>query len=105
MSIILLMKANLPPEPVAARLARLGAAVAAARLQRDWSQIELAQRLGTSRRTLVNLEAGAPGVALGTALHAAWLLNVSLDGAAAAAVPEQPFRRRSRRVAEPDLDF
>ena len=92
MSIILLMKSATLPEPVAARLARLGAAIAAARIQKDWSQIELAQRLGTSRRTLVNLEAGAPGVALGTALHAAWLLNVSLDGTASAAAPERPSR-------------
>jgi DNA-binding XRE family transcriptional regulator len=105
MSIIVLMKSTAVPEPVAARLARLGAAIASARVQRDWSQVDLAQRIGASRRTLVNLEAGAPGVALSTALHAAWLLNVSLDDASVAAPLEPERRRRSRRSAEPDLDF
>jgi DNA-binding XRE family transcriptional regulator len=97
------MKPEIASAPINARLARLGAAIAAARAQRDWSQAELAQRIGASRRTLVNLEAGAPGVALGTALHAAWLLNVSLDEAAVS--PPAAQKRRSRRAAEPDLDF
>lgn len=100
---ILRMKPPQLPLAVSAHLQRLGARLATARVRKGWSQLELAQRIGASRRTLVNLEAGQPGVALGTALQAAQLLDVSLDDHR----PEfsAPRSRVSRRVLGPDLDF
>jgi len=56
----------------------LAASIRAARLRRGWTEAELAERVGVSRPTIVNLEAGKPGVALGTVLEAATLVGVPL---------------------------
>jgi transcriptional regulator with XRE-family HTH domain len=96
------------PHAIRARLGRLGERLAAARLAKNWSQAELAQRIGTSRRTIVNIEAGFPGAAVGTVLHIAWLLQVPLDDAAAR-MPSISARRRaggrSSAHKRADLEF
>lgn len=56
----------------------LADSIRAARIRRGWTEAELAERLGVSRPTVVNLEAGQPGVALGTVLEAAALVGVPL---------------------------
>jgi transcriptional regulator with XRE-family HTH domain len=56
----------------------LAASIRAARLRRGWTEAELADRVGVSRPTIVNLEAGQPGVAVGTVLEAATLVGVPL---------------------------
>jgi transcriptional regulator with XRE-family HTH domain len=60
----------------AARL--LGAQIRMARLQRRWSQRELAERAGTTIPTLRKVENGDLTVALGTALQIAALVGVPL---------------------------
>jgi transcriptional regulator with XRE-family HTH domain len=60
----------------AARL--LGQQIRLARLQRHWSQRELAQRAGITAPTLSKLENGDLSVALGTALEVAALAGVPL---------------------------
>jgi len=56
----------------------LAASIRAARLRRGWTEAELAERVGVSRPTIVNLEAGRSGVAIGTVLEAATLVGVPL---------------------------
>jgi transcriptional regulator with XRE-family HTH domain len=56
----------------------LATSIRAARLRRGWTEAELAERVGVSRPTIVNLEAGRPGVAVGTVLEAATLVGVPL---------------------------
>lgn len=58
----------------------LGTSVRAARLRRGWSVQQLAERVGVSHPTIVKVERGDPGVALGTAFEAATLLGVPLYG-------------------------
>lgn len=53
-----------------ATLARLGQTVRQARLRRNWSQTELAGRIGASRQSVVSLEKGDTGISLGLLLKA-----------------------------------
>jgi transcriptional regulator with XRE-family HTH domain len=48
------------------------------RLERKWTAENLAERVGVSRRTISNLEAGDLSVALGTVFEAAVLTGVPL---------------------------
>lgn len=95
------------PQPIVQRLRRQGERLAAARSRRGWTQAELAQRLGSSRRTIVNLESGQPGVAWGTVIHAFWLLDLSLDDNAYGIAEPSPSRHRARgrKSGTIDLDF
>jgi transcriptional regulator with XRE-family HTH domain len=70
---------NRYPESVRAQLARLGEGVRLARAERGWTQVELAERLGTSPMTVKKIESGAPGTAFGTILEVCSLLNISPD--------------------------
>lgn len=56
----------------------LAEAVRVGRLQRGWTVGELAERVGVSRPTIVRVERGEPGVAVGTVLEAAYLVGVPL---------------------------
>lgn len=56
----------------------LAASIRAARLRRGWTEADLAERVGVSRPTIVNVEAGHSGVAIGTVLEAATLVGVPL---------------------------
>ncbi len=58
----------------------LGAEVAAGRRQVGWTQLELAQRLGVSRKLVSRIESGNPGVSVGVAFEAAVLVGVPLFG-------------------------
>ena len=57
-------------------LQQVGRALADARLRRGLSTSELARRIGVDRRTLAQLEAGSPSVALGTFFQALDLLGL-----------------------------
>lgn len=56
-------------------LDRLGRTVRLARLRRNLSQDQFAARMGVSRATVVALEKGAPGVALGILVKALTVLG------------------------------
>src|SRR3954471_18296779 len=58
-----------------AHLERLGRTIRLARLRRNLSQEELAERMGVSRSSVVMLERGAPGVGIGILLKALTLFG------------------------------
>ena len=65
--------------PVTVEAVRLlGSRVAAARRERRWTLMELAERVGVSVVTIRKVERGDPSVALGTAFEAAALVGVAL---------------------------
>ncbi len=80
--------ASLPPE-VRKALRQLGENLGLARQRRRETQHAWAQRLGVSIPTLIRLEHGGPGVAIGTYATALWLMG------RAGALPD---------VADPALD-
>jgi transcriptional regulator with XRE-family HTH domain len=57
---------------------RLGLLVAIGRRQRLWSQDELAQRVGTTAKTIRQIERGDPSVGVGLYFQAAVLTGVAL---------------------------
>lgn len=71
---------RMPPATVAA-LERLGADLAVARLRRKESLASWAARLGVTVPTLMRIEAGEAGVAIGLYATALWLIG--RDGALA----------------------
>lgn len=82
--------------PTTREVARLlGAQIRLGRIQRRFSQAELAQRVGVSAETMRKIERGDLGVALGSVFEAAAIAGVSLfDG--------DPDRRlgEARRIRE-----
>ena len=64
--------------PLAVRQAikELGELIALRRKERRFTQAELAKRIGVSRMTVVRMEQGAPEVAVGHYLTAAWILEL-----------------------------
>lgn len=69
-------RAYLKTTELAAQL--LGSRVRQARIERRWTERELAERAGVSITTLRKVERGDPTVALGIAFDAAGLLGVPL---------------------------
>jgi len=65
--------------PVAQDAAKkLGLLVTIGRRERAWSQVELAERIGTSHVTIRKIERGDPSVAIGLYFQAAVLTGVPL---------------------------
>ena len=56
----------------------LGQLIKGARLERSMSQVELAERIGVSRHTVMAIEKADPKVAIGAVLEAATILGVPL---------------------------
>ena len=56
----------------------LALSIKSRRVQRGWSIDELALRVGVSHPTIIKVERGEPGVAVGTVLEAATLVGVPL---------------------------
>jgi transcriptional regulator with XRE-family HTH domain len=56
-------------------LARLGQTIRLARLRRNLSQDELAERVGVTRPSIIALERGKPGVAIGILLRTLTVLG------------------------------
>lgn len=92
----------------------LGAQIRAGRAERGWTAAQLAERVGVSERTVRNVERGALGVALGTALDCAALVGVPLfdeDERRLASEAERARatligrRVRPRAPEDVDLDF
>jgi DNA-binding XRE family transcriptional regulator len=68
---------SLPPS-VRESLKEVGDLIACARKEKRWTQEELARRIGINRMTVVRIEKGAPEVATGWYLTAAWLLGLPI---------------------------
>lgn len=81
------MPATAPPFEVVQSLEVLGQRIRQARLRRQMSQEELARACRIARRTLFNIEAGAPGVAIGHIYTVLWKLGL-LAGTRALADPD-----------------
>ena len=64
------------PLPVRHALRELGALISSGRKERRFTQAELANRVGVGRMTIVRMEKGAPEVAIGHYLTAAWILGL-----------------------------
>jgi transcriptional regulator with XRE-family HTH domain len=94
-------------------LARLGARVRQARLDRNESQARFAARVGVSIPTLRHLEAGDPAVSLGLLAEALWVLKQLDELDRLLAPPKdlfarweteehgQPSRKRASRPRKP----
>jgi DNA-binding XRE family transcriptional regulator len=64
------------PLNVRVSLKEIGELIACARKEKQWTQEELAKRIGINRMTLGRIEKGAPEVATGWYLTATWLLDL-----------------------------
>ena len=71
-------KAATLPLNVRESLKEIGELIACARKEKQWTQEELAKRIGINRMTLGRLEKGDPGVAMGWYLTATWLLDLPI---------------------------
>jgi len=74
------MKVSANSLPIVPRevIKAIGLAIELARQEKNWSQSNLAKRLGVSRQKLSRLEKGDPRIDVGTMVTAAWLLNIPL---------------------------
>lgn len=61
-------------------LAVLGGQIKRARIERRWTQTDLAARIGVDFKTLAAVEKGSPNVAVGTVFNAAFTVGVNLFG-------------------------
>ena len=64
------------PGPVERELKRIGFGIETARLRRNMSQQELADRVGASIHTIRAVEAGRAGTAIGSYAQALWVLGL-----------------------------
>lgn len=83
-------------------LTALGAQIAAARRELDWTATELAGRLGITPKLVTRIEKGSPGTAIGTVLEAAIVCGVPLFGTDAAGLGQVAARARDRLALLPD---
>jgi transcriptional regulator with XRE-family HTH domain len=102
------------PYEVGMAARQLGGRLRLARKRRQMTQDEMAAAAGVTRKTLSNLESGAPGVSLGVLLSVLWKLGL-LESAGAVADPDADehgktlelarLPRRVRAPASADNDF
>lgn len=64
------------PRKVAIELERIGIGIRTARTRRQMTQIELAERVGTTFHTISKMERGAPGTSIGLYMKALWVLGL-----------------------------
>ncbi|ODP33017.1 transcription factor [Pandoraea sp. ISTKB] len=70
------LHADLLPFEAEEVVTALGETVALARRAREWTQADLAAKMGTSVNTVVNIEKGRPSVSFGQVLNALWVLDL-----------------------------
>jgi transcriptional regulator with XRE-family HTH domain len=92
----------------------LGGLIRAARIERRWTQKDLAERVGVAPYTIRKVEHGDLGVALGTVFEAAVVCGVPLFEAQPSRLAAEErhladrltlLPKRSRRPVEVDDDF
>ncbi len=98
-----------PPEPVEQTLKRLGANLRTARLRRNLTIAEMAEKIGTGERAVADAEKGKPST--GIAVYAAMLWALDLMGQMSdLAAPERDgagqtlARARERARARPKTE-
>ncbi len=64
------------PGPVGQELTRIGSGIKTARLRRNMSQQQLADRVGVSVLTIRAVEEGKASTAIGSYIHAMWVLGL-----------------------------
>jgi transcriptional regulator with XRE-family HTH domain len=67
------------PAAVVQTVARLGANIAAARINRQWRQEDLAVKAGVTRRVIIRIEDGQLGVGVGAYVAALWAMGLHQD--------------------------
>ncbi|WP_334043693.1 helix-turn-helix domain-containing protein [Burkholderia ambifaria] len=70
------LHADLLPFEAEEVVTSLGETVTLARRAREWTQADLASKMGASVNTVVNIEKGRPSVAFGQVLNALWALDL-----------------------------
>jgi len=70
---------SLHPIDVRDTLRLLGDRIAIVRKATEWRQIDLAERAGVSRSTVVEAEKGSPNVSMGNYLALLWALDILAD--------------------------
>jgi DNA-binding XRE family transcriptional regulator len=78
---------------------KLGMLVAIGRRERVWSQVELAERVGTTAKTIHQIEVGEPTVGIGLYLQAAVLTGVRLFDAEPGPRTTMALEGESNRLA------
>lgn len=79
-------------------LRQLGMRIAVARKAAEWRQSDLAERAGVSRSTLVEIEKGSPGVAIGNYFSVLWALGILADVDRIAILESESHRRMANRL-------
>jgi DNA-binding XRE family transcriptional regulator len=67
------------PAAVTQTVARLGANIAAARINRRWRQQDLAEKVGVSRQVIIRIEDGHLGVGIGAYVATLWAMGLHAD--------------------------
>ena len=67
------------PAAIVETVARLGANIAAARINRQWRQRDLAAKAGVTRRVIIRIEEGQLGVGIGAYVAALWAMGLHQD--------------------------
>jgi HTH-type transcriptional regulator / antitoxin HipB len=80
--------------------ADIGALIREQRIRLDLDQAELAKKAGVSRKWIVDMEKGKPGVALELALHTLRVMGIALTTTDAASKPA-----KSAGVARNSIDL
>jgi transcriptional regulator with XRE-family HTH domain len=86
-------------------LTDFGRLLATTRRERGWTQTELASRVGVSVSTLLSIEKGAPGTAIGTVFEVATILDVPLFGDLDRDLLDQRFALVPARVRRPRVQL
>ena len=103
-----------PPYPVAQALTRLGENLRTARIRRNFTIDEVAQKIGTGRRAVMDAEKGKASTGVGAYVALLWVYDLlaQLNDVANPAKDEQGLalaapkeRSRARKRGELDSDF
>jgi transcriptional regulator with XRE-family HTH domain len=86
------------PAAVIQTVARLGANIATARINRHWRQEDLATKAGVTRRVIMRIEDGRLGVGIGAYVAVLWAMGLHQDVADLAS-PERDLEGQTLAAA------
>ena len=82
-------EAIMPRRDAAEAITLLGAAIRAVRVEKGWTQEDLAAAIATTRRTVSNIEKGHPATSIGHVFSAASVLGLPLFDTDSAGLTQQ----------------